>query len=108
MLSQVFDETDEQGDIVASFRVVTKKIKIVPSQPVEQNKITINKLEVKACFKEVETTVSTTPAGTTTTRSTTTQYTTTQTIVTSVATTFLPGEPTGECHVGILVESAFL
>ena len=97
MHHQVFDETDEQGAIVANFRVVTKKIVIEPSRPEEDDQVTIEKVEVFACFKEVETTVITTPAGTTTTRSTTTQFTPTQTTTTMVTTTFTPGEPTGKC-----------
>ena len=89
----MFDETDEEGAIVAEFRIVTRLIIIVPSQPLDDDKVTIDEVEVNACFKEVETTVTTTPAGTTTTRSTTTQFTPTQTTVTTMATTFTP---TGE------------
>jgi len=103
-LWQVFDETDEEGAIVAHVRIVTRGIVIVPSKPLDDDKVTINKLEVNACFKEVETTVTTTPSGTTTTRSTTTQYTPTETTVTTVATTFTPVEPTGEC--GLCASSA--
>jgi hypothetical protein len=93
---QVFDEVDDQSRVLAKFRVVTRKIVIVPSKPIDSETVEIENLEVFACFEEVESIVTTTPEGTTTTRSTTTQFTTTETVVTTVATTFTPGEPTGE------------
>jgi hypothetical protein len=68
----------------------------VPTKPTDDDKVVIEDLEVFACFKEVESTTTTTPEGTTTTKATTTQFTTAETVVTTVASTFTPGEPTGE------------
>ncbi|ELU10543.1 hypothetical protein CAPTEDRAFT_196226, partial [Capitella teleta] len=91
---QIFDETNKEGKVTASFRVVTKKVVIVPTKPTDDDKVVIEDLEVFACFKEVESTTTTTPEGTKTTKATTTQFTTAETVVTTVASTFTPGEPT--------------
>lgn len=83
---QTFDEVDETGKITAKFSIVATVIYIVPGEPIDGSGIVeIDTLEVDACFKQVETTVTTT-AGVTTTTTSTTRFTPTQTIVTTVAT----------------------
>lgn len=85
---QVF-EAEEPDEITAAFKVQAVAIQIIPDRPddEEETVIEIDSIEVKACFEEVETTVTTTPAGITTTKITTTHFTTTSSSITTVSTT---------------------
>lgn len=92
----MFDEKDDNENLVGNFAVQASQLLIVPLKPTDDDVLEISLLEAFACFKQVQTTVTTTPAGTTTTSSTTTQFTTSESTTTSVVTTLTPEQPTGK------------